>query len=193
MAMNGRTFLPALVVAALAVGNLATVQAAEGPGDKPKGPEAEKAKEVKPQTTCPVMGGKIDKKIFADVDGYRIYACCGGCLARIKADSKKHIQKIVDQGETPERLLVVCPKCGEIKGSEKCCAPDAKKCGVCKLNKGSPACCKGLKPAKGEKDIILCGKCGEVKGTDKCCRADAPKCAKCGPNKGAPACCKLKK
>ncbi|HUT37359.1 MAG TPA: hypothetical protein VNE39_28005, partial [Planctomycetota bacterium] len=29
-----------------------------------------------PQTTCPVMGGKIDRKLFVDYEGKRIYVCC---------------------------------------------------------------------------------------------------------------------
>ena len=33
-------------------------------------------------------------------------------------------------------VVDVCPGCGEIKGSAKCCKPDAKKCG-CGMNKGS--------------------------------------------------------
>ncbi|MDZ4198705.1 MAG: efflux RND transporter periplasmic adaptor subunit [Kiritimatiellia bacterium] len=32
-----------------------------------------------PQTMCPVMGGLIDKRYYADVEGYRIYVCCPGC------------------------------------------------------------------------------------------------------------------
>jgi hypothetical protein len=35
---------------------------------------------------------------------------------------------------------VLCKKCGEVKGSEKCCKPDTEKCSVCGLNKGSPGC-----------------------------------------------------
>ena len=37
------------------------------------------AAEVKAQTRCPVMGGAIDKKHFADFDGKRVYFCCPGC------------------------------------------------------------------------------------------------------------------
>ena len=47
---------------------------------------------AKPQTTCPVMGGKIDRKQYVDVKGHRAYVCCPGCIAKIKAN-----------GETPEK------------------------------------------------------------------------------------------
>jgi len=39
-------------------------------------------------------------------------------------------------------ITEACAGCGEIKGSAKCCKPDAAKCGKCGLNKGSPGCCK---------------------------------------------------
>ena len=52
----------------------------------------------KDQETCPVMGGKINKKQFADVDGKRIYVCCPGCIGKIEADSAKYIKKLEDQG-----------------------------------------------------------------------------------------------
>jgi hypothetical protein len=37
-------------------------------------------------------------------------------------------------------LSATCPKCGELKGSDKCCKPDAVKCEKCGLNKGSRGC-----------------------------------------------------
>ena len=40
----------------------------------------------RPQTTCPVMGGKINKELFADYDGKRIYFCCPGCVKKFEAD-----------------------------------------------------------------------------------------------------------
>jgi len=85
--------------------------------------------------------------------------------------------------------VMLCGKCGHIKGTEQCCKADAETCDKCGLHKGAPGCCK---IEKGE-DIQLCSKCGEIKGKDKCCKADAEKCGKCGLNKGAPGCCKLPK
>ena len=39
---------------------------------------------AEPQTTCPVMKkNKINQKLYVDVNGYRIYVCCGGCKKRI--------------------------------------------------------------------------------------------------------------
>jgi hypothetical protein len=144
----------------------------------------------KPQSVCPVMGGKIDKKVFVDVAGYRIYACCPGCLAKIESDPDKAVAAIIAKGETPERRLVVCQKCGEFKGTAACCDPKAEKCDKCKLNKGSVGCCKDLKPPKGKKDVVVCPKCGEFKGSGACCKPGAEKCGKCNLTKGSPGCCK---
>ena len=53
------------------------------------------AQTVKTQTVCPVMGGKIDKKSFADYDGKRVYFCCGGCSGAFNKDPAKYL-KIID-------------------------------------------------------------------------------------------------
>ena len=45
-----------------------------------------KAAALAPQTACPIMGGKVNKGLYADVAGYRIYVCCAGCLDAVKAD-----------------------------------------------------------------------------------------------------------
>lgn len=59
---------------------------------------------AKPQTRCPVGGDKIDKKLFVDVEGYRVYLCCLDCARKVKADPKKYLKKIADAGEQAEPL-----------------------------------------------------------------------------------------
>ncbi len=58
----------------------------------------------KSQTTCPVMGGKINKKLYADVKGQRIYVCCPGCISAIKADPEKYIKKMKAAGIEPGKI-----------------------------------------------------------------------------------------
>jgi len=147
---------------------------------------------LKLQSTCPVGAGKITRALYADAAGARIYVCSIGCLAKVKAAPRAYIRKMVNAGERPETRLVVCPLCGEIKGSAKCCVQGAAKCPKCGLNKGSIGCCRQLRPAPGEKDVVLCPKCGQVKGSATCCVAGAIRCPKCGLAKGSPGCCKLK-
>jgi hypothetical protein len=64
----------------------------------------EPAKVPPPQTKCPIMGGKINKSVYADVEGYRIYACCPMCLPKIKADPKAAVAKIRANGEEPFKV-----------------------------------------------------------------------------------------
>ncbi len=52
------------------------------------------AKEVIEQTTCPVMGGKINKNIFVEHKGRKVYFCCAGCEGKFKADPEKYISKL---------------------------------------------------------------------------------------------------
>jgi rhodanese-related sulfurtransferase len=61
----------------------------------------------KPQTRCPVMGGPINKAQFVDVKGYRIYACCPGCLPKIKADPEAALETLRARGEAPLRLAAL--------------------------------------------------------------------------------------
>ena len=60
----------------------------------------------KPQTTCPVMGNPIDKTLFADYNGKRVYFCCPGCIDTFNADPEKYIKILEDAGvkleETPK-------------------------------------------------------------------------------------------
>jgi YHS domain-containing protein len=64
------------------------------------------AAEPKPQTVCPVLGGNIDKNVFIDYQGKRIYFCCGGCPAEFSKDPEKYLKKMEAQGITLEK----CPE-----------------------------------------------------------------------------------
>ena len=55
------------------------------------------------QTLCPVMGGPINKNLYTDVKGYRIYVCCPGCTEAIEKDPDTYIEKLRQQGVTPEQ------------------------------------------------------------------------------------------
>jgi hypothetical protein len=59
--------------------------------------------EGKPQTTCPVMGGKINKELYVDAEGFRIYVCCGGCIGKIKADPAKYLKQLKAEGVELEK------------------------------------------------------------------------------------------
>jgi YHS domain-containing protein len=65
---------------------------------------ATNAKQLKPQTTCPVMGDAISKKLYVDHDGKRIYVCCSSCLAKVKKDPEKYIRKLEGMGQGVETI-----------------------------------------------------------------------------------------
>ena len=46
------------------------------------------------QTTCPVMGGAINKDIFTEYKGKKVYFCCPGCQPEFDKDPEKYIAKL---------------------------------------------------------------------------------------------------
>ena len=46
------------------------------------------------QETCPVMGGKINKAVFTEYKGKKVYFCCAGCDKTFNADPQKYISKL---------------------------------------------------------------------------------------------------
>jgi YHS domain-containing protein len=60
------------------------------------------AADPKPQTVCPVLGGNVDKNVYADYKGKRIYFCCKGCDAEFKKDPEKYMKKLQEEGVTLE-------------------------------------------------------------------------------------------
>jgi YHS domain-containing protein len=59
---------------------------------------------TKAQTACPVEGAKIDKNIYADYQGKRVYFCCAGCKAKFNADPAKYVMQLEDKGVVLEKV-----------------------------------------------------------------------------------------
>lgn len=53
---------------------------------------------AKDQTECPVMGGLINKNVYADHQGNRVYFCCPPCLKQFKKDPDLYVKKLKEQG-----------------------------------------------------------------------------------------------
>jgi YHS domain-containing protein len=83
----------ALVVAAAMAVSVATTGIAAPPAAQPQ-----------TQTTCPVLGGNINKNIYVDYQGQRIYFCCEGCIAEFKKNPEKYLEKLKEAGVTPEAV-----------------------------------------------------------------------------------------
>jgi YHS domain-containing protein len=61
------------------------------------------AAEAKAQTVCPVLGGNVDKQVYMDYQGKRIYFCCQGCDKEFRKDPEKYMKKIQEQGIALEK------------------------------------------------------------------------------------------
>jgi YHS domain-containing protein len=46
------------------------------------------------QTMCPVLEAKIDKNVFVEYKGKKVYFCCADCKAKFEADPEKYIAKL---------------------------------------------------------------------------------------------------
>lgn len=82
---------------AIFLGACSGSKAPEAPAAPPAAPAAAGAAVA--QTLCPVSGDPIDKSVFIDYQGRRIYFCCEMCPDKFTADPAKYLA-ILD-GEQP--------------------------------------------------------------------------------------------
>jgi len=75
--------------------------------DAKKETKKEPPKELKAQTLCPVMGGKIDSTVYTDIRGKRVYHCCPMCSKKMKADPDKYFKKAAEEGILFETIPTV--------------------------------------------------------------------------------------
>jgi len=47
-----------------------------------------------PQTICPVMGGAINKDIFVEYEGKKVYFCCPACVSEFQKNPEKYLDKL---------------------------------------------------------------------------------------------------
>jgi YHS domain-containing protein len=67
--------------------------------------EPEETVAVKPgeQTLCPVMDNPINKEVFVEYRGKKVYFCCSGCDETFLADPEKYLPKL------PQFQQTLCP------------------------------------------------------------------------------------
>jgi YHS domain-containing protein len=46
------------------------------------------------QTMCPIMDAPINKNIFVEYKGKKVYFCCQGCEDKFKAEPEKYLAKL---------------------------------------------------------------------------------------------------
>ena len=49
---------------------------------------------VTEQTVCPVMGGAINKNMFTEYKGKKVYFCCAGCKEKFEKEPEKYLAKL---------------------------------------------------------------------------------------------------
>jgi hypothetical protein len=59
--------------------------------------EANKENKAEYQTKCPVTGRKINKVVYFEYKGVKIYACCRGCIPTIKDKPGKFLQHLKNE------------------------------------------------------------------------------------------------
>lgn len=90
-----------IVMAAGLVAASGAVRGHAGEETTPSAPATTNA--VKHQTICPVLGEAINKDLFVDYQGKRIYVCCNMCVQSVKADPEKYIRKMEAEGITLDK------------------------------------------------------------------------------------------
>ena len=53
---------------------------------------AETVAETLEQTTCPVMEGPINRAIYVEHEGKKVYFCCKGCETQFQEDPEKYVK-----------------------------------------------------------------------------------------------------
>ena len=46
------------------------------------------------QTICPVMAGAINKNLFTEYKGKKVYFCCAGCKEKFEKEPEKYLAKL---------------------------------------------------------------------------------------------------
>jgi YHS domain-containing protein len=141
--MKSRILLVAVLAAAVAWGVLAAGCKSEPPGGGKPGaaPAAAPAKAEIAQKLCPVTGELINRNIFVDYDGRRVYFCCDMCPPQFKKDPEKYLKKLDEQmasgagAKVPEAaapvpgqaVVYTCPMHPDVKSDK---AGKCPKCGM---------------------------------------------------------------
>ena len=58
---------------------------------------------IENQRYCPVMTKmEIDRSLYVDYEGKRVYFCCAGCLPAFEADPEKYMEVLHEIHEDPD-------------------------------------------------------------------------------------------
>jgi YHS domain-containing protein len=62
--------------------------------------KGEKPMKLAAQSVCPVSGMELmNKELFVEADGKKIYICCADCVSKVKEHPAKYAKVIAERGE----------------------------------------------------------------------------------------------
>ncbi len=56
---------------------------------------------AKPQEACPVLKNPVNKEVYTDYQGKRVYFCCPACIDIFNQEPEKYLQIMEEAGEEP--------------------------------------------------------------------------------------------
>ena len=96
--MNGKKFKLIIMLAALSLVGLVWLGGCKESEQEGAGGSVPEVEDVTPvageQTTCPIMDAPINKDIFVEYKGKKVYFCCPGCEDKFNAEPEKYLAKL---------------------------------------------------------------------------------------------------
>ncbi|NCD31811.1 MAG: hypothetical protein EOL87_00180 [Spartobacteria bacterium] len=80
------------------------------------------------KTTCPVMGGAINRSLGADAEGPRVYGCCRGCADEVRKNPQKCLDQWGAGGQSTEKQEAASCRCGRPAACGAAAACPKEKC-----------------------------------------------------------------
>jgi YHS domain-containing protein len=65
------------------------------------------------QKVCPIRKEKIDKDVYIDYQGQRIYFCCAGCDTKFLKGAEIYFEGMKERGEIADSTQKNCPVSGD--------------------------------------------------------------------------------
>ncbi len=81
---------------------------------------ASSTKKGKPQTRCPICKMDINKNLYVDYKGKRVYFGCEGCPAEFKKNPEKYIKQMEEEGIVLEKAPANSTKANNSQAYNNC-------------------------------------------------------------------------
>ena len=94
MTVQNKKFITLLITSTLALTIFSVIGCKKK--TEPAAPEVKKEviSEVIEQKICPVMGGAINKELYTEYKGKKVYFCCPGCENTFTKEPDKYVSKL---------------------------------------------------------------------------------------------------